>query len=283
MPTPNAPATPDAPYSELGSLFASPWYLRVDDNLRITSYNALAAVVLEIRYRMVDCAGAIQATGEKQTPNTDRTAKASIVPTPEGWLLGGEVFVSAAAPLLGQTYVVVEIVRGLGASALPLETIARGYVTAKQPLRFPALSLQDSLDGAGALRSIIGATPGAGAEVSETVPTGARWDLLAFRVRLVTAVAAANRFVELLLDDGGAIPYARLYPVAAAQIASTTFDYTFGHGLPNTAGQSSYMGPLPNDLRLGAGHRIRTTTTGIQGADQFSQVQYLVREWIEGA
>jgi hypothetical protein len=165
----------------LGEMFASSWYMKIDDNIRITSYNALASVRLEVRYRFVDCEGKIGANQEAQTPNTDRTAKSTIFVTPEGWLLGGEVFVSGAAPLIGQTYVVVEIVRGLGSSALPLQVIAAGYVSAKQPLPFPNTQMYSTLDGGGALRSIAGATPAAGAEISETVPTGARWQLLALR------------------------------------------------------------------------------------------------------
>jgi hypothetical protein len=83
----------------LGEMFASSWYMKIDDNLRITSYNALASVRLEVRYRFVDGEGKISANQEAQAPNTDRTAKSTIYVTPEGWLLGGEVFVSGAAPL----------------------------------------------------------------------------------------------------------------------------------------------------------------------------------------
>ena len=38
---------------------------------------------------------------------------------------------------------------------------------------------------------------------------------------------------------------------------------------------------LPFNNRLGAGHRIRTKTNNIQGADQHGPVQYLVREWFD--
>src|SRR5437868_7689263 len=107
-------------------------YLRLEDNLRITSYNSLASVVLNVRSRVLNVEGTIQASGDVQTPNTDRSGKASVIVTDEGWLLGGDVFVSGAAPVIGQTFVVVEVVRGNDPnSATPLQMIAAGYVTAK--------------------------------------------------------------------------------------------------------------------------------------------------------
>jgi hypothetical protein len=40
---------------------------------------------------------------------------------------------------------------------------------------------------------------------------------------------------------------------------------------------------LPVGVRLPAAFRIRTTTISIDVGDQYSAVQYLVKEWIEGA
>lgn len=278
MPDPAAPAA-----SPLGSSFASPWYFRAEDNLRLTSYNALASVRLELRYRFVDTEGRIQVTQETQLPNTDRSAKAQILITPEGWLLGGEIFVSGAAPLEGQTYVVVEIVRGTSSSALPLQVVAAGYVTAKQPLPFPGVQIGSSLDGGGALRSITGATPAAGAEISETVPTGARWQVLTFRYQLVTSATAANRQSVLLFDDGTTnLAYFGGDP---AEAASATYLYAYAAGFsPITGAPTNAIGRgLPTAVLLPAGARIRTQTGSIQAGDQYSVVQYLVREWIEGA
>ena len=190
---------------------------------------------------------------------------------------------SAGTPLDGQCFVVVEIARGQGTSAIALECIAAGYVTAKQPLRFPALSMSRSLDGHGALRSITGAVPAAGAEVSETVPAGARWELLALNMTFVTSVAAANRITALAFDDGANV-YWRTES-GTAQAASLTLFRSYSQGLVAhfVGGASNQHGPLPAGNRLGAGHRIRTVTGNFQAADQYSAIQYVVREWIEGA
>lgn len=269
---------------QYGDKFASPWWMHIDDNLRLTSYNALASVRLEVRYRFIDKdRGEVQANQEAQSPNTDRTAKSTIFVTPEGWLLGGEVFVSGATPAIGQTYVVLEIVRGLGSSALPLQVIAAGYVSAKQPLPFPNQQMYSTLDGGGALRSIAGTTPGAGAEISETVPTGARWQLLAFAATLAANATVANRIPALLIDDG-----ATAIVRASSQVnqpASNTFNYSWANGwtVSNLGATSNISCALPVSAFAGGGYRFRTATSGIQVGDQYSAVQYLVREWLEGA
>jgi len=264
-------------------LAPSPWYLRIDDNLRITSYNSLAAVKLTIRSRVLTLNGDVDVSSDGQTPNTDRTAKSSVVATPEGWLLGGQVFVSAAAPQTGQTFVVVEVVRGATAVGMATQVLAAGYVTAKQPLRFPDAQIGSSLDSAGALRAILTSTPGGGAEISDTVPTGARWELISWCAQFVTSVTIANRQCQLILDDGANILY-RL-SATAAQTASTTFRRQWHQGASSYIVDPSNNAvlPLPINNRLGPGFRIRTLTGGIDVSDQWSAGVMLVREWIEGA
>lgn len=258
-------------------------YMRLDDNLRITSYNSAAGVGLTIRSRILTTDGSIDASSDGQTPNTDRTAKQSILITPEGWLLGGQVFVSAGTPLVGQCYVVVEIFRGTTTSGIALQQLAAGYVTAKQPLAFPLPFWWSSIEGAGALRSIAGTTPGAGVEISETVPTGARWELLVFKATLTTSAAAANRLPALTIDDGTTEYYRD--QLAANEPASTAYRNVWAQGLSLGSGlnTATQRGALPVGLRLGSGHRIKTVTAAIDAGDQWSAVQYVVREWIEGA
>lgn len=277
---------PDAaqmqPY-QVGGTFASTWYMQKEDNLRLTSYNALASVKLEVRYRFLDQANVLIPNQETQTPNTDRTAKQSIFITPEGWLLGGEVFVSGAAPLIGQTYVVLEIVRGVSASALPLQVIAAGYVSAKQPLPFPGTQIGSSLDGGGALRSIVGSAPAAGAEISETVPTGARWELLMFRAAYTTSATAGNRQPILILDDGSNRWMTSPYLGVTAASGSGAAEWAQGSNIGATVGGQNPAGFIPLNNRLPAGARIRTTTVSIAAGDQYAAPTYLVREWLEGA
>jgi hypothetical protein len=271
------------PQYPIGEQFASSWYMQKEDNIRLTSYNALASVKLEVRYRFLDLSNCLIPSQETQTPNTDRTAKSSIFITPEGWLLGGEVFVSGAAPLIGQTYVVLEIVRGTGSSALPLQVIAAGYVSAKQPLPFPGVQVGSTLDGGGALRSITGSAPAAGAEISETVPTGARWELLLFRAAYTTSATAGNRQPILILDDGSNRWMTSPYLGVTAASGNGAGEWAQGSNIGAAVGGQNPSGFLPLNNRLPAGARIRTTTVAIAAGDQYAAPTYLVREWLEGA
>jgi hypothetical protein len=275
---------PAALRRQFAQLAPSSVYMTVDDNLRVTAYNALTAVVVNVRARVLNLEGRVVPNGaDVFTPTTSRAASTTIVVTDEGWLLGGEVFVSGASPLEGQTFVVVELVRGqLAAAVTPVQVIASGYVTAKMPLTFPG-ALKSSVDGQGAIRAITGTTPGAGVDISETVPTGARWELLLFLGSLVTAAAVANRIPALIIDDGVNAEY--VWAMGGNETASISWTNTWAQGVPSlfTAALNLANAPLPSNNRLPAGARIRTSTTGIQGADQWASPKYLVREWIEGA
>ena len=215
--------------------------------------------------------------------STASRATSSIFLTPTGWLLGGEVFVSGASPSLGQTFVVVEIVRGVGANAIALQVIGAGYVSAKQPLSFPSPTILNSIDSGGALRSISGTQPGAGAEISETVPTGARWELVTFRAGLVTNATAGNRTSILYFDDG--VNRLASFPAMAvvAPSGNSAIEWARGSTAIATVNGQNLPGFVPQSLLLPAGARMRTATANLAAGDQFGAPQYLVREWLEGA
>lgn len=280
---PEPPPTPDP----LRWAYPAPWapggfYMRIDDNIRVTSYNSLAGVTLSVRTRFLTLDGLVQASVDAHTPNTDRTAASSILVTPEGWLLGLEVFASAGTPQIGQTFVVLEAVRGLASSATPLQLFTTGYCTSKQPLAWPAVSPGQSLDGHGALRSIAGTTPGAGAEFSETVPTGARWELIMFHGVLNGSAAVANRLPRLVLDDGA--NQLLNMPGIVTTTANAIIRYEWAQGMPFAAQVNAQQTPtaIPVGNRLGAGFRLRSITTALDVGDTWTNLRYLVREWIEG-
>jgi len=130
------------------------------------------------------------------------------------------------------------------------------------------------------LRSIAGTNPAANVEVTETVPTNARWRLRALRVALVTAAAVANRRVHFVVDDGATI----LYDLAAAdlQTAGLTRNYNaVEDGFQRTTQDSEIYVPIPAQAMLFQGWRVRTLTTLLQAADDFGAPQLDVEEWIE--
>jgi hypothetical protein len=199
---------------------------------------------------------------------------------PEGYLLS----VIASGPnntVRGQTFAAATLrylsaLTGAVVDNLPLFA---DYVTASTPVGWPAGEVSQPTDRNGHLRSITGTAPAAGAEINEVVPSTTRWRLLAFRYTLTTAVAAANRESNLQIDDG-VNPYAT-ETASFTQIASLAFIYSWSIGFTRQAAlQSNLISSALPGFIVEAGHRIRTSTSNIQAADQYSAPQYLVEEWL---
>lgn len=267
----------------------TPIYLTGEDALRLSVLNGAAGVTVELTGRFlparVSDSEPIPRVGpfvHPLTPATDRSVSSVIRGLGEGWLLDWCVVVTAGSPLVGQCYAKVAIVRGVDASARLLSVLGRGYVTAKQELAWPGSRFEGFLDTPGALRSITGTAPAAGVDIVETAPAGVRWELLSFFATLTTAATVANRVPMLILDDG--VHTFNESSQQQQQAASLTWDYLWSPGDQNQAAGNRLVvtASLGNPVFLGAGFRMRTNTSAIQAADQWSAPQYVVREWIEG-
>jgi hypothetical protein len=282
MSTPEAAIA--APSPAVLALGGAAFYIRNEDALLLTVFNAASGVTVAITGRMLPL-GATTPEPFKRTltPTTDRVASTVLVTLGDGWLLNAQVIVSAGSPFVAQTFARLSIVHGLGSVAEELCTLCAGDVTAKMPLAYPGSPVANSLASAGALRAIAGTQPAAGAEVSETVPTGARWLLLAAELDLVTNGNAANRVPQLTIDDGTTV-YARVSG-NQNETASKTWRNSFVQGGQQIADVTRFIitTPIGDGLMLGAGHRIRTVTSAIDAGDQYGVPQLLVKEWIEGA
>src|SRR5213594_747841 len=65
-------------------------------------------------------------------------------------------------------------------------------------------------DNQGAIRTVSGTVPAAGAEIADTVPVNTRWRLYAIEVVLVAAAVAVSRSIILIIDDSGSTVSRRL-------------------------------------------------------------------------
>lgn len=258
-------------------------YVTGEDNLRCTVFNTTAGVIVTVRGRFEDLAGNVVPFVEVFTPNSSRTASTLTIRLGNGWLLGATVFVSSGSPLTGNTHAILSLIRGEGSAALELMTLAAGPITAQQRIGYPGSSIANSLDGNGSIRLVAGSTPAAGAEFSETVPTGVRWELLSFKVTLTTSAAVSNRRVYLTIDDGAT----RWYAASAnlVQAASQGWDYIYAPA--EASNQDTTRGvimvPIGAGLKLLSGYRLRSNSAPFDAADQYSALEYLVREWLEVA
>lgn len=282
----NAFATGDAArsiYGDAARSFLNPSSLFVDSNyrLRFSAWCSVAGVTLALRYRFLRSTdNEIVDSAEQLVPTSNRVLTSVGVALAVGYLIDAQAFALAGAPPYGTCFVKVELIRGADAVATVVATLVQGYVTANQTKAWPGGTIDSSFDGAGALVAVVGANPGAGNNISETMPAGARRELISFRARLTASAVVANRFPRITLDDGSATPYYEAQDGAAALVASTSGNYIWAQGLTATVNQNTFPAPLPINARLGAGHRIKTVTVGIDVGDVFDQIEYLLREWL---
>lgn len=255
-------------------------YVTGEDHVRVTSFNSATGVRLAIEGRFLRPSGQAVPFGESHVPNTDRTANTSSFRLNEGWLLNLHVRASEGTPRRGQCFVLVELVRGSGAAAAATVTLLQGYVTDTQRRAFPGSDLESSIDGRGVLRSVTGTDPAANTEISETVPTNARWLLWAVRLTLVTDANVANRLPQLTIDDG--TNNILTLGSSAVQAASVSQAHYFG-GQGFAGGASGGHHAIPGNVAipLPGGFRIGTNTVSRQAGDNYAAPQLLVEEWIE--
>jgi hypothetical protein len=255
-------------------------YVTRTDQLVVVIYNATAGVSVEIRARILTPEGAVTPHVWTIVPTSARARHVTVIDVPEGFIIGLSAALSAGTSRRGATFVQVSLGRGPAAQPLVLQTLLSDYVTPDAAIAYPGGLVRQSIEGPGVLRAVTGTDQAAGTEISETVPTGARWRLRAFRAALVTSAVAGARRVHLYVDDGAT----RLFELAAAdtQAASLARNYNATpDGYARAAQDSEIYVPLPFDVALLQGWRIRTVTTLFDGGDNWGAPELLVEESIE--
>lgn len=260
----------------------SPLYIAQGDRIQISVINSDPAVTqLNIAVRLLRAADGQTAYNLWIMPITsNRVATLAQFDVVEGYLLAIQCFGNAGTTR-GRCYVQASIVRGAGANVLGFNQPVSDYFSRNHNPTWPNGEYIASVESAGFARGVVGATPAAGADILETVPTGARWRLKSIRFRLVTSATVANRAVKFIIADTTNAPVS-IISFNFNQAASITNDYSLGIGVnplvdPNTL---VVMGPIPDNLMFAA-FTWKTLTNNLQAGDQFSFVEYLVEEWIE--
>lgn len=275
---------PAAPTSvAAGRIITSPFQfvLSGEDNLRIVAVNALPGVRLTMQGRRLDEKNKVNVYSYDHVPASSRTVTSQDYSLGVGAILNLTVFASAGAPTIGQTYVMVQLIRGLGGATIVLGTLLAGYVTSVANLGWPGSPVQSSIEGPGTVRLIAGTTPGAGAEISETVPTGARWELLTFCTTFTPGGGPIVRTPILVASRGGSTMFeiAAQAGVDVPNVLRVSWQNGLGVSTPQVGTRTSQS--LPVRVPLLAGAILSTFTNAIQAGDQYSAVSYGVREWLE--
>lgn len=149
---------------------------------------------------------------------------------------------------------------------------------------YPQGPLRDSLEGSGVIRSIAGTDPAANTQISEAVPTNARWKLRSMRFVLVTDANTATRRVRVIVDNGTTTLFEREFGATQALSLTRTYEVHAGHKADDTAFDNNNVARIyiPEEmLSLAEAYRIRTAVDNIQAGDNFGAPQIKVEEWIE--
>lgn len=255
-------------------------YIGDDDAFYVRIHNSAAGVVVTVRVRLQGPAGQVAPQEFSFAPPTDRSEFIRVQQLAEGYILGVTAFASSGTPRRGQCFVECGTMRGGAVAASVVQPIFADYITTGAATGWPGGRICASVEDPGVLRSVTGTDPAAGAEVSESVPTNARWRLRSLRVPLVTSAVVANRRPHLVVDDGATI----LFDFAAGdtQAASLTRNYNSGpDGFARVAQDNEIYIPSHYQLMLFQGWRVRTVTTALDAGDNYGPPQLNVEEWIE--
>lgn len=201
----------------------------------------------------------------------------------EGFLLSCTITANGAVSNSNLAFATASIIRPPNGITQQYEVLCSGYLNGQNALTFPGGVPARPSDGPGQPHvggSLGVGAPAAGADIVFTMPAGARGRIVSISALLTTAVAVANRLPSLIVDDG-ATAYA-VIPSGNTQAASLVQQYTWADSCPQVAlFDSKVIAPLPSNLVLPPGHRIRTSTTGIQAADQWSAINLMGHEWVD--
>lgn len=258
-------------------------YVDVNSSLFVGVWSTDTNPAIEVQWKILTAKGEIILNDQVfKITAAPRIKQQFSVNLTEGFLLGVQVFVTQGAgqqAARGQTRAVLQLLSGSFASGILVQTLAMGMIDAHTPLGWPGLTYEPTATGPGFIRTILGTTPAAGAEVLETVPTNARWRLVSFRNTLTTSATVANRGSTLAVDNGSSI----LFAIEAPSVQPASLVQTYNYGNIGARSDKVYGTnvalPFPS-MMLGPGYRIGTVTTALQAGDQYSQPVYNVEEFL---
>ncbi len=270
----------DAPIVLSPARRAGESYRVTDDALLVNLYNSLASATFKLVARVLDDSGVLRVVQAPLTTTSDRTQQQTRIWLPSGQLVALSVQATAQSPRRGQSWAVVFLESTLPSGATTLTPLAQGYITVESALFWPGGPYGSSVEGPGMLRSVLGTDPAAGAEIIETVPTGARWKLHALRADLSTDATVPARTVNFYVDDGTS----RLFDMGgvATQAASGTLTYMIGvYGYQPAQVWGGVLFDWPQGVVLFQAWRLRSATTNFVAGDNWAAPRMLVEEWIE--
>lgn len=253
-------------------------YVTANQFLSVTIWNADPGITVTVNAELLLPDGSIANNSWPFIPTSTRSKNIFAVPLTECFLLSLEVQ-GAAAGYHNRTFVSVRLQLGALSSSAIQQVQVQGYLGQTKFLSWPPGEHEDSAAGAGAIVSVTGTLPSAGAEISETVPTNAIWRLKTFIFKLTASATVGTRITHIVIDDGTNVLINITGPSGVT--ASNNATYFFADDtVANNVSDGYGVVQFPANIRLMPGWRIRTLTTALQAGDQYTAPQYSVEEYL---
>src|SRR5438132_1511954 len=113
------------------------WPLSGQDFLRLTAAGAVASLSVVACVRTMNQRGTVQRQVLTMAVGATRAVQTQDFAIGDAWLLDVSVRAAAGTPLVGQCYVLVDLVLGSAGERHKLTTLCEGYVTATSPIFAP--------------------------------------------------------------------------------------------------------------------------------------------------
>lgn len=266
-----------------GRVIASPFQFLFDgnDHLRIEGWNTAPGAVLQVQGRFITNQGLTDVFSHSLNLTADRVRAARDIPMGIGYLLNLVVTVIGATPKLGQTFTRLSVIRGLSGATIVLGVMVQGLVTSQQALAFPGSPIGTSLDGPGVDRVIQATVPAAGNPISEAVPTGALWNVLAASCRFTSDATVGNRNPYADWWPSGLQVAISVHPQVVPASTTVSLFWAVGFNVNAVTIANLTTVNLANPTLLASGAVFRIQALNIQAGDQFPFGRLQVREWLE--
>lgn len=251
-----------------------------EDVLELTTWNSAAGVKVTIQGRVHVAPRDVKPFTHTHTANTDRSAKTTVATMPRGELLNCVAYVSGGSPLVGQTFVRVAVRRGADTAFERLGVIIQGPITSSVMRAFPGSNIVSPFEAEPFVRFITGTDPATHTAITETVPTGARWELVSLYANCHFDVTTNSQKPRLEIQSGGLSFAMSLAQEMGAGTYSDPMAVAFGASYaPTTATTNVFVAAgLPVGLRIPAGASI--VVPALTQAN-WDAPNYSVREWLD--
>lgn len=271
---------PEIQHAPPGKFASHAMYVGADDSLRVVAINRLSGLSIVITARVLLANGQIVPSQWVLRPTSDRVVNTNTLDLPEGYLLSLSAETETTGALPGVCWLAAALARGNSSTAAAFigGQLLQGYVGLSQPLAWPPFAPSSQFNRNVTTRAITGTDPAAGVEISETVPTGAAWELISLFTSLVTSATAANRRPVLRIDDGSTVFFRGHQNNTIS--ASTTSELVWFVGGVMLSGAAT--SGLPHNLLLLPGWRVTTLTESFQVDDNYAAPGFVVREFLVG-